>query len=73
MLSLYIPLCLHAPAALPSGIQPLLPIRKEAGWAGSRTCLDEVEKRKFSTLGGLELGPLYSPESVAGHNGMVIN
>jgi hypothetical protein len=31
------------------------------GWVGPRTGLDEVEKRKFLTLSGLELRPLCRP------------
>jgi hypothetical protein len=38
---------LHAPAALPPGKEPPVPIGKEAGW--------HVEKRKFFTILGLEL------------------
>jgi hypothetical protein len=30
-------------------------------WVGLRTCLDEVEKRKFLTLPGFELRPLGRP------------
>jgi hypothetical protein len=31
------------------------------GWLGPRTGLDDVEKRKFLTLPGLELRPFYHP------------
>jgi hypothetical protein len=31
------------------------------GWVGPRTYLDDVEKRKFLTLSGLELRPLGRP------------
>jgi hypothetical protein len=31
------------------------------GWVGPRTFLDDVEKRKFLTLSGLELQPLCRP------------
>jgi hypothetical protein len=31
------------------------------GWADSRACLDDLEKRKFLTLPGLELRPLSRP------------
>jgi hypothetical protein len=31
------------------------------GWVGPRTGLDDVEKRKFLTLSGLELRPLCRP------------
>jgi hypothetical protein len=45
--------------------ETLEPIRKEG--VGSRTGLDDVEKRIFLTLPGLELRPLlsYSPYPVA--------
>jgi hypothetical protein len=42
---------LHAPAALPPGIH----------WIDPRAGLDDVEKRKFLTLPGLELQPLGRP------------
>jgi hypothetical protein len=29
----------------------------KGGWVGPRACLDDVEKRKFLTLRGLELRP----------------
>jgi hypothetical protein len=43
---------LHAPAALLPGI---------GGWVDPRAGLDDVEKRKFLTLPGLELRPLGCP------------
>jgi hypothetical protein len=48
---------LHAPAALPPRKEPPVPTASEAGWA-PEAGLDDVEKRKFSTLPGLELRPL---------------
>jgi hypothetical protein len=50
---------LHAPAALSPGKEPPVPIGQEAGWA-PRAGLDDVEKRKFLTLPGLELRPVAS-------------
>jgi hypothetical protein len=48
---------LHAPVALPPEKEPPGPI----GWVGPRTSVDDVEKREFFTLPGLELGPLGRP------------
>jgi hypothetical protein len=31
------------------------------GWVGARACLEDIEKRKFLTLPGLELRPLGRP------------
>jgi hypothetical protein len=45
---------LQAPAALPPEKEPLVFIGKE-DCVGPRTGLDEVEKRKFLPLPGLEL------------------
>jgi hypothetical protein len=47
---------LHASAALPPGIQPPCPLEKRLGGPQSRS--DDVGKRKFFTLTGLELRPL---------------
>jgi hypothetical protein len=46
---------LHAPAALPHGIPWI------GGWMDPSAGLDDVEKRKFLTLTGLELRPLGRP------------
>jgi hypothetical protein len=50
---------LHVPAALPPGKEP------RTHWIGSlvghRTDLDDVQKKKFLTLPGLELRPLGRP------------
>jgi hypothetical protein len=43
---------IHAPAALPPGTHWIV------GWVSPRTGLDDVEKRKFLALRGLELRPL---------------
>jgi hypothetical protein len=49
-----------APAALPPGKEP--PVTHWiGGWVDPRASLDDVEKRKFLTLPGLELGPLGRP------------
>jgi hypothetical protein len=48
---------LHAPAALPPGKDPLV-----THWVGLRAALDDVEKRKFLILPGLEL-PTPRPSS----------
>jgi hypothetical protein len=45
---------LHAPATLPPGKEPP-DTRWIEGWVGPRGGLDDVEKRKFLTLPGLEL------------------
>jgi hypothetical protein len=45
---------LHAPAALPR-------TNWIGGWVGTRTGLDDVEKRKFLPPPGLELRPLGHP------------
>jgi hypothetical protein len=47
----------QAPAALPLGKVP----HWIGDWVGPRVSLDEVEKRKFMTLSGLELRPLSRP------------
>jgi hypothetical protein len=44
---------LYAPAALPSGKEPPVPIGYEVGWV-PRAGLGDVEKKKFFTLLGLE-------------------
>jgi hypothetical protein len=56
--------CLASPPAT-------LPPEKESpcthwigGWVGPRTGLDDVEKRKFLTLSGLELRPLGRPARI---------
>jgi hypothetical protein len=51
---------LHAPAALPTG-ERVCGIRWRGGWVGPRAGLDDMEKRKFLTLPGLELWPLSHP------------
>jgi hypothetical protein len=48
----------HAPGALPTGKEPLVPIR---GLVGPRTGLDDVECRKNLPLLGLELKLLVRP------------
>jgi hypothetical protein len=48
---------LHAPADLPPGKEPTR-IHWIGGWVNPRAGLDDVEKRKFLILGGLELQPL---------------
>jgi hypothetical protein len=50
---------LHAPAALIPGKNPRT--HWIGGWVGPRDGLDDVEKRKFLTLLGLELRPVGSP------------
>jgi hypothetical protein len=47
---------LHAPAALALGKEPS-DTHWIGGWVGPRAGLDDVEKRKFLTLPGLELDP----------------
>jgi hypothetical protein len=48
---------LHDPAALPP--EEIAPgTHWIGGWVGHRAGLDDVEKRKFCTLPGLELRPL---------------
>jgi hypothetical protein len=42
---------LHAPAALPSGKEPLVPIVQETGWAQSRSQLGSEEKNSHPLLG----------------------
>jgi hypothetical protein len=37
----------------------------KVGWVGPRTSLDNVEKRKFLALQGLELRPLCRPARIA--------
>jgi hypothetical protein len=51
---------LHAPAALPSRKEPP-GIHWIGGWVGPRGGLDDVEKRKFFILPGLEVRPLCRP------------
>jgi hypothetical protein len=51
---------LHAPAALPPGKQPP-GTHWIGGWVGPRACLDDLDKRKFLTLPGLELRPFSRP------------
>jgi hypothetical protein len=46
---------LHAPATLPPGTYWIV------GWVNPRASLDDVVKRKFLTLPGLELRPLGRP------------
>jgi hypothetical protein len=46
---------LHAPTALTPGTH------WTGGWVGPRDSLDDVKKRKFLTLPGLELRPLGCP------------
>jgi hypothetical protein len=48
---------LHAPLDLPPGKEPP-DTQWIGGWVGLRAGLDDVEKRKFLTLSGLELRPL---------------
>jgi hypothetical protein len=51
---------LHIPAALTPGKEPPS-TRWIGGGANPRVGLDDVEKRKFLTLAGLELRPLGCP------------
>jgi hypothetical protein len=51
---------LHAPAAFTRG-ETASGTHWIGGWVGPRTGLDDVEKRKFLTLQGLELRPLCRP------------
>jgi hypothetical protein len=51
---------LHAPAALPPG-KGSPGTHWIGGWLGPRAGLDDMEKRKFLTLPGLELRPLGRP------------
>jgi hypothetical protein len=51
---------LHAPAALPPG-ERAPGTQWIGGWVDPRASLDDVEKRKFLTLPGLELRPLDRP------------
>jgi hypothetical protein len=51
---------LHAPAALPPGKEPP-GTHWIGGWVDLRAGLNEMEKRKFLTLPGLELRPLGRP------------
>jgi hypothetical protein len=51
---------LHAPAALPPGKEPPR-THWIGGWVGPRAGLDDVWKRKFLTLAGLELLTLGHP------------
>jgi hypothetical protein len=50
---------LHVPVALPPGRFP--GTHRIAGWVDPRAGLDDVKKRKFLTLPGLELRPLGRP------------
>jgi hypothetical protein len=50
---------LHAPAALPPGKSPRYPLDRRLG--GPHIGLDDVEKRKFFTLRGLEHRPFGRP------------
>jgi hypothetical protein len=50
---------LKAPATLPPDKVP--DIILIGGWVGPRSGLDDMEKRKFLTLPGLELQPLGRP------------
>jgi hypothetical protein len=51
---------LHAPAALPS-VKKAPGTHLMGGWVGLRVGLDDVERRKFLILPGLELRPLGRP------------
>jgi hypothetical protein len=51
---------LHTPAALPPGKQPH-GTHWIGGWVGPITGLDDVEKRKFLIIPGLELQPVIQP------------
>jgi hypothetical protein len=51
---------LHAPAALPPGKEPP-GAHWIGGWVDLRAGLDDLEKRKFLALPGLELRPLGRP------------
>jgi hypothetical protein len=51
---------LHTPATLPPG-EKALTTHCIGGWAGPRTGLDNVKKRKILPLKGLELRPLGRP------------
>jgi hypothetical protein len=51
---------LHAPASLPLGKEPP-GTHSIGGWVGLRASLDDVKKRKFLILPGLELRPLGHP------------
>jgi hypothetical protein len=51
---------LHASAFYPRRKSPRYPLDIE-GWVGPRAGMDEVERRKISTLPGLELRPIYIP------------
>jgi hypothetical protein len=48
---------LHVPTALPPGKEPP-GTHWIGGWVGPRAGLDDVEKKIFLTLSGLELRPL---------------
>jgi hypothetical protein len=47
---------IHAPAALPPGKKPSVPIIYEGGWT-PEPIFDDVEKRKFLILPGLDIDP----------------
>jgi hypothetical protein len=51
---------LHAPASLPPGKQPP-GTHWIGGWVGLRVGLEDMEKRKFLTIPGVELQPLGRP------------
>jgi hypothetical protein len=51
---------LHAPEALPPG-KGLPGTHWIADWVGPRAGFDDLEKRKFLTLLGLEIRPLVRP------------
>jgi hypothetical protein len=51
---------LHAQAALPPGKEPP-GTHWIGGWVGPRAGMDDLEKRKFLTLPGLELRTLSRP------------
>jgi hypothetical protein len=51
---------LHAPAALHPEKEPRVPI-VIGGWVGPRAGLDDVEKRKFLNVLGVDLRPLGHP------------
>jgi hypothetical protein len=63
---------LRAPAALSRGKDPPPRAHWIGGWVGLRAGLDNVEKRKFLKLPGLELRPLRRPahsQSLYRHKG----
>jgi hypothetical protein len=52
---------LHAPTGLPLGKAPPPLYNWIGGWVDPRASLDDLEKRKFFTLPGLEVQPLSRP------------